>query len=97
MSKLSDYLRASIQELDEKERLFTEAFERLQTFKDTHDRLEFGSDVRDEWKLLAFQELVRDAWPFMEGMRSRTRGAMKDVCEEWLSVRARLLRTGPPE
>lgn len=71
--------------------------ERLKTFNEAHDTLEFGSDVRTEWLLLAFQELVRDAWPFMRAVGDQIGGVRQEVCEEWLMVHARIMRKGAVE
>ena len=82
----------SREQIDRHHRLI---LERLKTFREAHDLLEFGSEVRNEWLLLAFQELVRDAMPFMAGIGSQVSGTQKDICDEWLSVFARIMRKGP--
>ncbi len=79
---------------EQAEQHYAAMLERLRIFKDTHDELPFGSDQRNDWLLLAFQELVRDAVPFMRGISSITQGVRKEVCEEWVMVQARLMRRG---
>lgn len=74
-----------------------ETLERLKTFNGAHDILPFESALRQEWLLLAFQELVRDAWPFMVASQTGCLGVRKEVCEEWLSVHARIIRKRPAE
>ena len=82
---------------EEAERHHQDTLERLQSFNDTHDILEFGSDQRREWLFLAFQELVRDSWPFMRAISNQVEGVRKEVCEEWLAVHARIMRRGAAE
>lgn len=77
--------------------IHTQTRDRLRVFKESHDLLEFGAEARINWVLLAFQELVRDAWPFMNAVRGQMDGVRKEVCEEWLAVHARLMRKGPAE
>ncbi len=84
----------SREQIDQHHRLI---LERLKTFREAHDTLEFGSEVRNEWLLLAFQELVRDAMPFIAGIGSQVSGAQKEICDEWLSVFARIMRKGAAE
>ena len=77
------------------DRHYRNILERLRTFKETHDVPPFESDLRQEWIRLAFQELVRDAMPFIAAVSTQVSDVKKEVCDEWLSIFARIMRKEP--
>ncbi len=79
---------------DETQHLLKEMLKRLGTLNKAHDLIPFEDSLREEWIVLAYQELVQVASQFIYSMSQYSEGTQKQVCEEWQAALMRLKRKG---
>ena len=77
--------------------LLAKILEELKIFNEAHDKIDYGTELRDEWARLCTSSLIRCAAYYMVSLQVCLEGDKRRVCEEWVSLHQKLMRKGPAE